>query len=96
MVTFANYDNYKEHWACFHCRKMVRRPSWHQLWRQARTEYKSYADYLKHGTASCPVCGQTMKNMGKGFRPPKQKDVKQWKALENVSQSKKRFPGWLW
>jgi hypothetical protein len=90
------YEHYQEHWACFHCRKMFKRPSWQTLRQQARDAHKTYPDYLKHGKAKCPDCSQAMQNMGKGFRPPKQKDVRQWKSLQKIASTGARFSGWRW
>lgn len=96
MSSPSVYEHYKEHFACFHCRKMLRRTSWFQLTQEVREQHKSYSSYLRQATMACPHCGQTMYNMGKGFRPPKQKALRGWKALEKSAQSGERFTGWRW
>jgi hypothetical protein len=45
----------------------------------------------------CPQCGQTLSNMGRKFKPPRQKDVKQWRKVELIHRAGKRnFPKYLW
>jgi hypothetical protein len=46
----------------------------------------------------CPDCGVPMTNIGIGFKPPKRRDVKRWRAIEEQAKAGKRFwfiPSWL-
>lgn len=64
---------YKQHWACFHCRKMFRGP---QPYDRKIKPYLGWVD-----VAPCPQCGRPMSNMGLDFKPPKQHDVRQWEKI---------------
>lgn len=68
---------YKQHFVCFQCRKMIRKPP--------------AADRPKLNTApnndwcpNCPDCGRPLYLMGKAFAPPKRNQVKEWKAIEQT------------
>ena len=76
------YTFYKEHHACYECRKMFRRPVTAEL---ALPHPKGEA------MARCPECRRPMHNVGKGFRPPKRSDLKAWKRLQEDGS---RFCGW--
>ena len=80
---------YKHHWACFRCRKMFRKPS----------EFEFGEDQIRSMRAremKCAECGQTLYNMGKAFRPPKQHQVKEWKALEAQRMAGRRWANGRW
>jgi tRNA(Ile2) C34 agmatinyltransferase TiaS len=42
----------------------------------------TYEDYRP----TCPHCGQPMHNMGKEFKPPRQRDLKAWRNAEQRHQ----------
>jgi hypothetical protein len=54
---------YKDHWACFECRKMVRKPFIFE-------SGVKHADERRLRTVMCPECKGPLRNMGKAFRPP--------------------------
>lgn len=73
MCRYAMYGPYKDHYACFTCRKMFRRPSTCEL---ARPPKPNAVDL-----APCPQCDTPLKDMGLDFKAPKQTDVKQWQKV---------------
>lgn len=74
MCRYAEYGPYKDHYACFTCRKMFRQ------W----TPYELARPLLPGQTRSivCPQCAQPMHDLGKDFKAPKQRDVEQWRKVE--------------
>jgi hypothetical protein len=67
---------YKDHYACFSCRKMFRQVA----------PYK-----MAHPPADgevpirpCPQCGSAMANLGLDFKAPRQTDVKQWRKVQRL------------
>lgn len=75
MCRYAQYT-YKEHYACFACRKMFRQPMRHEMARPIAREEKR--------VSPCPQCGQAMTNLGKDFKAPRQTDVKQWQKVQEL------------
>lgn len=75
---------YKDHFACFSCRKMVRKLSPYSV-RRAEGKASPASGLL------CPECGAPLHNMGKAFRPPRQSAVKQWRRIECEYRQ-----GWRW
>ena len=77
----CRYTNgYKQHYACFRCRKMFRQP---QPWNLARPVELSDGEARE---VTCPQCGSLMHNMGLDFKAPRQTDVKQWQKVEVLFQ----------
>ena len=68
---FCQTARYKQHWVCFRCRKMFKKPAEADLPAEKRPD-----------AYPCPECGEAMHNMGKEFEPPRQSDRKKWKAIE--------------
>ncbi len=70
------YGPYKEHYACFTCRKAFKQT--------IRWELSSASQPAVGETrvCHCPQCGQAMVDMGLDFKAPKQKDVKQWQKVQ--------------
>lgn len=65
--------SYKEHFACFQCRKAFKRRLMADIKRGANDDSVP---------AKCPQCSALMANMGKDFEAPAQKAVKQWQHLQ--------------
>src|SRR5207247_8780650 len=72
--------NYKDHYACFLCRKMFRQPRAQNL---AQTPHSSLGE---ERIVPCPDCGNGMHDMGWDFKAPRKNDVKQWKKVEILLQ----------
>jgi hypothetical protein len=76
MCRYGLYGPYKEHFACFRCRKGFKQTSRFELPEQLRPAPGELR------TVPCPQCGQPMNDMGHDFKAPRQRDVKQWKKVE--------------
>lgn len=75
-MCFCQTGPYKEHFVCFSCRKMFKRPSIADV--PVHERPASYEEYRP----TCPECGRLMHNLGKEFEPPKQRDLKAWREVE--------------
>jgi len=68
---------YKEHYACFSCRKAFKR--------KLLCDIKNgYSQARSKKASKCPECGQLMANMGKDFEAPKKKDIKSWTHIQKL------------
>jgi DNA-directed RNA polymerase subunit RPC12/RpoP len=67
----GQYGPYKEHYACFDCRKSFKWPQ-----DAHRPPPQDTPESVK-----CPQCGNPMSSMGLDFQAPKQRDVRQWKKV---------------
>lgn len=79
MCRYA-FNQYKDHYACFTCRKMFRQPHSGDL---ARPGHVAAGEQR---VVKCPQCGEAMRSMGLDFKAPPQDDVKQWKKVEILFQ----------
>jgi hypothetical protein len=93
MCRYAEYGPYKEHYACFTCRKMFRRPAACGLVHRP-TEGQEVV-------APCPQCSEPMRNLGKDFKAPKRTDEGQWRKVALLFQHGYAYhscgcsgPGW--
>src|SRR5689334_22195798 len=75
-MCFCQTGRYKEHFVCFACRKMFKKTAYAQLPGAKRPS--TYEEYQP----TCPQCGQLMHNLGKEFEPPKQRNLKAWRDVE--------------
>lgn len=75
MCRYA-FHTYKEHYACFHCRKMFRRPP--------RADLVHHIEKDTKRICPCPQCSNPMQNLGLDFKPPKQSDIKQWAKVKEL------------
>lgn len=67
---FCQTGSYKEHWVCFRCRKMLKKPP--------------AADLPDPPAAyRCPECGEPLHNLGKEFAPPRRCDIRRWREIES-------------
>jgi uncharacterized protein (DUF433 family) len=62
-----------EHWVCFECRKMFKRPF--------RVENDGADPKAPARPYVCPQCRGPMINMGIYFEPPRQNDLASWKRM---------------
>jgi hypothetical protein len=75
MCRYAFSGPYKEHFACFHCRKAFK-----------QTPRKELVQKMPLGQdgkrlALCPECRRPMHDMGLDFHTPRQADVRQWRKV---------------
>ena len=80
---------YKQHFACFACRKMSRKLS---MWELSEPEREA----VLLGQIPCPECGQLLHNMGKAFRPPRQTAIRQWRKIEEQYRRGVRWVDGRW
>jgi hypothetical protein len=73
VCRYAMYGPYKEHWACFDCRKMFRRPAESELARPKDTR-----------PVRCPECRNPLRNMGRDFKAPPKSDREHWQAVARL------------
>jgi uncharacterized protein (DUF433 family) len=62
-----------EHWVCFECRKMFKRPF--------RIENDNVNPKSPAHPYFCPQCREQMINMGLHFEPPRQEDIASWERM---------------
>ena len=65
---------YRDHLACFRCRK---------VWRKY---VKAVKPTRKHTDVSCPDCGGEVVSMGYDFKAPRRNDLKQWRKVELLAR----------
>lgn len=68
--------SYKMSFAYFECRKAFKR------------EYKLGSNVQE---LSCPQCGRSAYNLGRHFKPPKNRDTKQWETVHFLFEHGFRF-----
>jgi hypothetical protein len=73
LEQIANSRN-REHWVCFDCQKMFKRPSC--------PENVASGPGTPARTYLCPQCRQPMLNLGLYFEPPRRGDNKAWRKIE--------------
>jgi hypothetical protein len=86
-----SWHNYKDHFACFDCRKAFKQWQW-----EATDEDEfNRRQKLKHvpREVMCPDCGESMTDMGLDFKAPRQNDVEAWEVLRVLSEHGFRFFG---
>ena len=69
----------KEHWVCFDCRKMFRKPS--------RWEGVAVGDEPQTPKHECPECKQEMRDMGTYFEPPRLQNKRAWEVMRILADS---------
>lgn len=66
---------YKEHYACFGCRKSFKQPFARNVAGRAKAD-----DYI----ALCPQCAAPMPALGLDFKAPAQRNVRQWRKVARL------------
>ena len=77
MCRYGN-THYKNHYACFTCRKAFKRfqeDEWPEAERPAMGEVVP---------APCPDCGRPMADMGLDFKAPKRRETEHWAVVEHL------------
>lgn len=75
MCRYAQYGPYKDHFACFRCRKSFK-----------RLPVSEWPKHLRPAEdlpipAPCPQCGAEMTDMGLDFKPPPASDAEHWQVV---------------
>jgi hypothetical protein len=85
------WHNYRDHFACFHCRKAFKYWQWEDC---EKSEWKTKAR-LHHVPREivCPDCSEPMVDMGLDFKAPPTTNRSAWRILELLHQNGFRFQG---
>lgn len=78
MCRYAFSGPYKDHFACFACRKCFKRAPLADWPEHLRTEDGDIP------TVRCPQCAAPMVSMGLDFKAPKKDDVRQWQKVQTL------------
>lgn len=78
MCRYSIYGPYKDHYACFSCRKSFKQA--------ARSRLQLAADEPAPAI-KCPQCAEPMAGMGLDFKAPKKGAIDQWKKVELLFQN---------
>ncbi|WP_282081431.1 hypothetical protein [Aquimarina algiphila] len=73
---------YKQHYACFECRKTFKRKLLVDIDKGA-----AYSKDFESVPSKCPKCSALMANMGLDFESPKKNDLKTWSHMKNLYKS---------
>jgi hypothetical protein len=90
MCRYA-WHNYRDHFACFACRKAFKYWQWEAC---DETTFRR-KQRLQHVPREiiCPDCSKPMIDMGLDFKAPRKKDVEAWKILDLIAQNGFTFHG---
>ena len=72
MCRYGDYGPYKQHYACFGCRKMFRWP---------QDAHRPPSAWTRNAVVPCPECKQPMHVMGWDFKAPPKADKRQWEKV---------------
>ena len=93
MCRYA-FHNYRDHFACFHCRQAFKYWQWEECdegdWRRQRRLRQVPREII------CPDCARPMADMGLDFKAPRQEDRETWQILEALYQHGFTFHGCGW
>lgn len=90
MCRYA-FHNYRDHFACFVCRKAFKYWQWEKCDRNA-FEMKQRQKHVPRKII-CPDCLNPMTDMGLDFKAPRKSEVESWKILEVLAQNGFTFQG---
>ncbi len=76
---------YKQHFACFDCRKTFKRKLLNDLKDTVAGQQKESVP------AKCPECGALMASMGLDFKSPRKEDLKAWKIMAGLYEIGQTF-----
>ena len=78
---------YKEHFACFRCRKVYKQPP------EADLPVHQRPAPGEQRVVPCPQCRTPMANVGPDFEAPGQSDVRRWRMVELLYRHGIRLAG---
>jgi DNA-directed RNA polymerase subunit RPC12/RpoP len=67
----GEYGPYKQHYACFECRKSFKQP----------LDAHRPPEGERSGDVTCPQCGGPMHSMGLDFQAPPRRNTRQWEKV---------------
>ena len=83
MCRYA-FHNYKQHFACFACRKSFKHPGVSSVETVETRIGQRMSAVPKPVTPACPQCDRSMHAMGLDFKAPRRLDRKQWLKVERL------------
>ena len=81
----------RERWVCFHCRKMFRPRYAHDAAAAVRRQQEAAGNTAR---MLCPDCRQPLHRIGRYFKPPRRRDVKQWEKVRLLVEGGVDFYGY--
>lgn len=90
MCRYA-WHNYRDHFACFRCRKAFK----YWQWEECDEKTWTVKQRLRHVPREivCPDCAQPMTDMGLDFKAPSKNNREAWQILENLDANGFTFRG---
>lgn len=85
MICRYEKHRYKQHYACFTCRKVFRIPDSDTPFNVA-----VYSDPFTR-TVKCPDCSRPMFSMGRDFKAPRRSATKQWEKVRRLREASIAF-----
>jgi hypothetical protein len=82
----GRYNEYKDHYACFECRKAFRISPFRE-WLPPEVHFGAVIPEVK-----CPDCKRPMVSMGRNFKAPKRTDIKQWRLIQLLNEAGFFYP----
>ena len=76
MVWRFQPHKYKDHYACFECRKAFRVAPFRE-WLPPEVHFGAVVPVVK-----CPDCARPMTSMGRNFKAPRRADVRLWRTIQ--------------
>lgn len=86
MCRYA-FHNYRDHFACFHCRKAFKH------WKRQADSRRNVEPHPVRRQVVCPDCARPMADMGLDFRAPSREDQEAWRILEVLYENGFSFHG---
>jgi hypothetical protein len=104
MCRYA-FHNYKNHYACFVCRKSFKHPGPSSMTtEQVQIQVGRLTKWIERPvplSIHCPECTREMHDMGLDFKAPRKNDLEQWHKVKRLSDAGVTFhscgcggPGW--
>lgn len=83
MCRYA-WHNYRDHFACFDCRKAFKYWQWEPANETSFTTRQKLGHFPRE--IVCPDCQQPMVDMGLDFKAPPRKDTQQWEIMRALHE----------
>ena len=90
MCRYA-WHNYRDHFACFHCRKAFKYWQWEDC-DESQWKMRARLEHVPREIV-CPDCSRPMVDMGLDFKAPTKDDREAWQILEALHQYGFAFHG---
>ena len=84
MCRYA-WHNYRDHFACFHCRKAFKYWQWEDC-DESQWKMRARLEHVPREIV-CPDCSRPMVDMGLDFKAPTKDDREAWQILERFTST---------